>query len=548
MHFLSEAVKQQNYHEIFSFLSQELLKHKLTCFPNPAVGCLIHTSDDQIVTGFHRYAGQAHAEIDAINNLKARYGEDRAKLMLKGATVYVTLEPCSHYGRTPPCCDTLIELEIGKCVVGDFDPTLKVNGKGIALMRNAGITVEVLNLEFLDSVNRDFKQLDQVKNQANALPYTRVKIAASLDNYVALNNGNSQWISNSNSREVVQLMRLRSQAILTSATTVNLDKARYNVRMNEIKQLDLAKFNDELLVQPQVVILDNSCQLIADQPIFTTSARKIILSQQPHPLLKQLLGCGKVGILKVTVPENVTIRDHDVTKDRELGDNLKSVHDDSTIASWSFELQYYLPLDGVANSDAVIDSELLDDASKDSGSKVSFVDATDSETIRNFLANSASKSIQQRVSNACISVPSTTSTDNVPFSSLQHPSHHSSCNCCAVATTAPKHLDGEVIFIQSNLDTHSKIGMTQLLLLLKNMFGVNDLLVETGGKLTSSIIGYNLYDEIHMIVAPVLLGTGRRALDFDGGYTKVTQCPRFRSYHFDVAGDRHVIYLNETKS
>ena len=185
--------------------------------PNPRVGCVIVRDGKPVSVGWHVRAGEPHAEVHALN---------MAQQQAQGATVYVTLEPCSHFGRTPPCADTLIEAGVARVVVAVQDPNPQVAGKGIARLRDAGIEVECglmegeargLNCGFFSRMER-------------GLPWVRCKIAASMDGRTALANGISKWITSEAARSDVQQWRARSCAILTGIGTVLADDPQLNVR------------------------------------------------------------------------------------------------------------------------------------------------------------------------------------------------------------------------------------------------------------------------------------------------------------------------------
>lgn len=230
-----------------------------TTAPNPAVGCVM-VKDGQIVgEGFHRQAGGPHAEVFALQ---------QAAALAQGATAYVTLEPCSHFGRTPPCANALIAAGVARVVVATTDPNPQVAGRGIALLEQAGIVVSVgvcdtearqLNPEFL------FK-MEQHR------PLVRLKLAASLDGAVALASGESQWLTGPQAREDVQLWRSRSCAILSTAQTVKADKATLTVRSPAVNLLP-----NGLLRQPLRIILDRRCRLSGAEPLFQTGGDLLLI-------------------------------------------------------------------------------------------------------------------------------------------------------------------------------------------------------------------------------------------------------------------------------
>lgn len=188
--------------------------------PNPRVGCVIVKNNRVIGEGFTQPAGHAHAEVQALNDAASR-GED-----VRGATVYVTLEPCSHYGRTPPCADALIRAGVGRVVAAVADPNPLVAGQGTAKLRAAGIEVECGVLEQqATEMNIGF-----MSRMRSGKPWVRVKTAASLDGKTALHDGRSQWITSSEARDDGHWWRARACAILTGIGTVHTDDPQLNVR------------------------------------------------------------------------------------------------------------------------------------------------------------------------------------------------------------------------------------------------------------------------------------------------------------------------------
>jgi len=185
--------------------------------PNPRVGCVLVADGQQVGSGWHRRAGEPHAEVLAL-----REARDKARK----ATAYVTLEPCSHHGRTPPCADALIAAGIARVVVAAQDPNPLVAGTGIARLRAAGIDVDCGLME-ADAIelNKGF-----FTRMTRGTPWLRSKIAISLDGRTALANGASNWITGDPARRDVQRWRARSCAVLTGIGTVLADDARLNVR------------------------------------------------------------------------------------------------------------------------------------------------------------------------------------------------------------------------------------------------------------------------------------------------------------------------------
>jgi diaminohydroxyphosphoribosylaminopyrimidine deaminase/5-amino-6-(5-phosphoribosylamino)uracil reductase len=222
-----------------------------TTTPNPRVGCVL-VKDGQIIgEGWHMRAGTAHAEVHALN---------MAGGAARGATAYVTLEPCAHHGRTPPCCDALIAAGIDRVVVASSDPNPLVAGQGIARMQAAGIEVSsgLLSKE-ADELNIGF-----MSRMRRGRPWVRVKCAASLDGKTALNNGVSQWITGPEARADGHRWRARACAILTGSGTVLADNPRLDVREHPCERQPLKVVVDsQLRTPPNARLLASGTTLIA---------------------------------------------------------------------------------------------------------------------------------------------------------------------------------------------------------------------------------------------------------------------------------------------
>ena len=210
--------------------------------PNPNVGCVIVKDAQLLGEGYHPRAGQPHAEVFALR---------QAGEQARGATAYVTLEPCAHYGRTPPCAKALVDAGVVKVVVACPDPNPLVAGKGVQILKDAGIQVDVgvaeaearqLNLGFL-------------KAMATGMPYVRLKVASSLDGRTAMASGESKWITGTSARADVQHWRAISAAVLTGIDTVLADDCLLNVR--HLEGVD----DIHSVVQPKRIILDRQGRL-----------------------------------------------------------------------------------------------------------------------------------------------------------------------------------------------------------------------------------------------------------------------------------------------
>ncbi|BBE31518.1 riboflavin biosynthesis protein RibD [Tepiditoga spiralis] len=191
--------------------------------PNPLVGAVIVKNNKILSTGYHEFFGGRHAEVVAIDNAKEK------GYSIKNSEMYVTLEPCSHYGKTPPCADRIIKEGIKKVYVGLKDPNPLVGGKGIKKLKDAGIYVEVgLMKEKIKGINRVFLTYIVQKR-----PYVHLKLALTLDGFIANKDGNSKWISNESSRKIVHEMRNFYSSILVGAGTILKDNPSLNVRLTK---------------------------------------------------------------------------------------------------------------------------------------------------------------------------------------------------------------------------------------------------------------------------------------------------------------------------
>ncbi|MEL0047337.1 MAG: bifunctional diaminohydroxyphosphoribosylaminopyrimidine deaminase/5-amino-6-(5-phosphoribosylamino)uracil reductase RibD [Gammaproteobacteria bacterium] len=218
-----------------------------SCAPNPPVGCLIVRDGQVLGRGYHKEAGEAHAEVNAI----ADAGGDVA-----GATVYVSLEPCAFVGRTPACAQTLIDCAVARVVVGAGDPHPQVAGKGADMLRAAGIEVLMLELPEARAMIAGFASRITRKR-----PRVVLKSASSLDGAVALANGESQWITGPHARAQVQALRASCDAVITGAGTVIADNPQLNVRDPELLKGGVQ--------QPLRVVLDPKLRVPADSQILS---------------------------------------------------------------------------------------------------------------------------------------------------------------------------------------------------------------------------------------------------------------------------------------
>lgn len=230
---------------------------KNTTSPNPRVGCVITQGSNIVGQGFHVQAGSPHAEVHALR---------QAAHLAKGATAYVTLEPCSHFGKTPPCAQALVNLGVKQVIIAMTDPNPLVAGNGIKLLEQAGILVKTGLLETeARELNRGFLYRIERKR-----PFVKVKIASSLDGKTALANGASKWITGQDARNDVQLERACSCAVLTGIETIIADNPQLNVRL------------ENTLRQPLRVILDSQLRINLSSQILQDNQPVLIVTQHHH--------------------------------------------------------------------------------------------------------------------------------------------------------------------------------------------------------------------------------------------------------------------------
>jgi len=221
----------------------------LTATPNPRVGCVLVKNGKNIGEGWHVRAGEPHAEVHALR---------AAGAAAQGATAYVTLEPCSHHGRTPPCAEALIEAGVARVVCAMQDPNPRVAGQGFAMLRAAGIAVEC---GLMEAAARDLN-IGFVSRMTRGLPFVRSKIAASLDGRTALANGVSQWITGAAARVDVQHWRARSCALVTGIGTVLADDPQLNVRIATERQPLRVVLDSALRMPPTARMLQGGRVLV----------------------------------------------------------------------------------------------------------------------------------------------------------------------------------------------------------------------------------------------------------------------------------------------
>jgi len=228
--------------------------------PNPVVGCVIVNDGKVVAEGWHERAGAPHAEINAL----CAAGDEAL-----GATVYLTLEPCAHHGKTPPCATALIEAGVGKVIAAMEDPFEAVAGRGLAMLEAAGIEIGVgLMASSARLLNEGF-----ISRVTRGRPLVRLKIAASIDGAIAMSSGESQWITGPRAREDVQRLRARSGAVMTGIGTVLADDPSLNVRARELVTKDR---------QPLRVVLDSRLRMPLTAGMLTLPGTTLVCCTGDH--------------------------------------------------------------------------------------------------------------------------------------------------------------------------------------------------------------------------------------------------------------------------
>jgi diaminohydroxyphosphoribosylaminopyrimidine deaminase/5-amino-6-(5-phosphoribosylamino)uracil reductase len=277
--------------ESYIKLALELAKKgKGKVSPNPLVGCVIVKDNTILSAGYHEFYGGPHAEANAINN---------AKCDLAGSTLYVNLEPCAHYGKTPPCVDKIIENKISRVVIGTLDPNPLVSGKGVEKLKEAGIDVEIglCRDECLYTNRFFFKYITQ------KIPYITLKIAQTLDGKIADINNDAFWISSSPSRRFVHKLRSEYDAVLVGSNTIEVDNPQLTVRLTEGRN-------------PKRIIVDTKLKIDLNKAIFDKNSDNIIIiySKKVNKLQK--------AKIKSLMEKGVTLIPVNETKDGLL--NIKA--------------------------------------------------------------------------------------------------------------------------------------------------------------------------------------------------------------------------------
>lgn len=244
---------------------------RFTTSPNPNVGCVLVRDDRIVGEGFHLRAGEPHAEVHAL-----RMAGEQAR----GATAYVTLEPCSHHGRTPPCADALIAAGVNRVVAAMQDPNPQVAGRGLYRLQQAGIAVRHgMMLAEAEAINQGF-----LKRMRTGFPYVQLKLAASLDGRTAMASGESQWITSAAARADVQRYRAQSAAILSSSATVLADDPALTVRWDALDEDTQRQYPRDWLRQPLRVIVDSHNRVTPQHRLIAQPGETLLARVEPDAL------------------------------------------------------------------------------------------------------------------------------------------------------------------------------------------------------------------------------------------------------------------------
>jgi len=272
-------LNETDYH--FMGLALQLAEQgRCTSMPNPAVGCVLVNNGEIAGEGWHQVAGEPHAEINAL----AQAGNKA-----RGATAYITLEPCCHHGRTPPCTEAIVAAGISRVIVAMEDPNPQVAGKGLEALKSNGIKTAsgLLKLQ-AEALNREF-----CYRMRNARPYVRCKLAMSMDGRTAMASGESKWITSEAAREDVQQLRRCSSAIMTGCGTILSDDPLLTARTGDTQH------------QPLRVILDSRLRISADARLFSQPGRTLVFTTVHDAEAEQLLEQAGAEIFHVDAVEGL---------------------------------------------------------------------------------------------------------------------------------------------------------------------------------------------------------------------------------------------------
>ena len=252
---MSAPIQSDRDHRFIARAVDLAKKGLYTTKPNPRVGCVVVRGDEIVGEGWHERAGESHAEIHALSAAGER---------AKGSEVFVSLEPCAHTGRTGPCAEALVDAGVKRVVAAMIDPNPQVGGRGIEMLRSAGIAADISEKDCgAGELNAGFR-----KRMASGRPLVRLKVAATMDGRTAANDGSSQWITGEAARAEAHQLRARSCAVVTGIGTVREDDPRLNARL------------DEDVVQPLRVVLDGNGQLDPSARLFSEPGDVLVITSR----------------------------------------------------------------------------------------------------------------------------------------------------------------------------------------------------------------------------------------------------------------------------
>ncbi|HBO37203.1 MAG TPA: bifunctional diaminohydroxyphosphoribosylaminopyrimidine deaminase/5-amino-6-(5-phosphoribosylamino)uracil reductase RibD [Pasteurellaceae bacterium] len=258
-------------HEFMQLALDLAAKGQFTATPNPSVGCVLVKDRKIVGQGFHFRAGEPHAEVMAL----AEAGENA-----KGATAYVSLEPCAHFGRTPPCAQALVNAGVKKVIAAMQDPNPQVAGKGLRILNEAGIESAVgLLQQKAEALNKGF-----LKRMRTGTPFVQLKMAITIDGKTATSTGESKWITGEVSRSDVQKERAKASAVLSASGTVLVDDPALNVRWEQLPTDIQAEYAKEDVRQPVRIIMDSQHRVRPYHKLFQTPSPVWLVSSKPRDI------------------------------------------------------------------------------------------------------------------------------------------------------------------------------------------------------------------------------------------------------------------------
>ena len=505
---------------------------EFTTSPNPCVGCVIVKDSRILGQGFHVKAGQGHAEVNALRNADEN-GAD-----VTGSTVYVTLEPCSHYGRTPPCALSLVKRGVARVVAAMADPNPKVSGKGFKILQDAGIEVKcgVLSGE-AEELNREY-----LFRMRQGRPWVQLKLACSLDGRIALANGVSKWITSPEARQDVQIFRARSSAILTTSRTVLADDPFLSVRKGDLPSEVADHYPLPELRQPDVILLDSRQAVTSDRNLFKEDRRIIWItgSQEPSSdgVVNSYEGSHSVSSTGVTDYPHVSSTSTDLLHSAYSADVSHSA--DPTVLSAKSDLNKPdLKVFSGSSPDKIIICQMIGDNPVIRDCTSVPLNRDHSAGTLNELCSFNGKTPQQ------IHTPENENSgkhssvnQHLLFPNSDHLATLEKRLECSMLNKENTQSDKDLVNYKekdkdkdlSQADKVSSPGNFHLKPLLEKMatLEINSIFVEAGSQLAGSLIRQKLVDELIIYMAPKFLGRDGKSIVDLCGYQSLTEVPEFQ--------------------